>query len=98
MNTPKSFGWFHLMWIGLVIISTIFLYIRRNKHNKKQLKIILGIYSITALLLETLKQIIWTFNYDSITNIINWDYQCNVFPFNYVQLPSLSILFFLKEK
>ena len=41
METPKSFGWFHLMWITLVIIAIIILYKKKDNYNEKQLKKVL---------------------------------------------------------
>ena len=87
MNTPTVFGWFHLMWISLTIISIIILYKIKNKNNEKQLKIVLLIYSTIAFILELLKQIIWSFNYDPITNIITWDYEWYSFPFQLCTTP-----------
>lgn len=99
METPKAFGWFHLLWIFLVIISILILYKIRNKHNEKQLKVVLFIYGIVALLLELVKQIIWTFNYDVSLNLVTWDYQWYAFPFQLCTTPIfISIIcIFLKN-
>lgn len=75
MNKPTAFGWFHLMWIGITIISIIILYLLRKKYNEKQLKAVLLIYGMIALILEVSKQIIWSYNYDPITLVKYWDYQ-----------------------
>jgi len=99
METPKPFGWFHLLWISLTIISITILYLLRNKYNEKQLKIVLGIYGIVALILEITKQIIWSFNYDG--NIITWDYQWYAAPFQLCTTPiyvSLICLFLKDNK
>jgi len=87
MTTPTSYGWFHLMWIILVIISIILLYNKKKKHSEKKLKIVLFTYGIIALILELLKQLIWSFNYDSITNVVTWDYQWYAFPFQLCTTP-----------
>lgn len=84
MNTPKVFGYFHIIWIILTIVSIIFLYQKRNKIN---LKTVLLVYGIIALLLEVLKQLIWSFNYDNITGIVTWDYQWYAFPFQLCTTP-----------
>ena len=42
MTEPNAFGWFHLLCIGIMIVFIIFLYIRRQKHSEKQLKIVIG--------------------------------------------------------
>jgi len=96
MKTPTAFGWFHLMWIAFIITVIILLYKRKDKYSEKQLKTVLGIYGIVAFILELLKQIIWTFNYDSILGSITIDYQWYSFPFQLCTTPifiSLICLF-----
>jgi len=101
MNTPKPFGWFHILWITLVIIAIIYLYKIKDKHNDKNLKLVLGFYGIIALILEILKQLIWAFNYDPITNLITWDYTWYAAPFQFCTTPiyvSIICLFLKKNK
>lgn len=99
MSEPKAFGWFHLLWIGLSLFTIFILYTRRKKHNEKQLKIVLGIYGIISLILEVLKQIAWSFNYDSIIGTITWDYEWYSFPFQLCTTPTFVCLIslFLKK-
>ena len=99
METPKPWGWFHIMWITFVVISLIILFNFGKKHSNKQLKIVLGVYGIIALILELTKQIIWSFNYNKITNIIAWDYQWYAAPFQLCTTPIFAsiICLFLKE-
>lgn len=87
MTTPKPFGWFHLLCILLMSLTIFFLYKRKNNYSQKQLKIVIGIYSVVALILEILKQLIWAFNYDSVTNSITWDYEWYAFPFQLCTTP-----------
>ena len=101
MEEPEAFGWFHLMWLFFVLVTVIFLYKKKKKNSEKQLKLVLGIYGITALVLEVLKQLSWSFNYDSITNVVSWDYQWYAFPFQLCTTPifiSLICLFLKKGK
>lgn len=101
MSEPVAFGWFHLMWIFLVLISIIVLYKRRKKYGEKQLKLVLGIYGIIALILELLKQLIWSFNYDQILNVVTWDYEWYAAPFQLCTTPifvSIICLFLKKGK
>ena len=99
METPKTLGWFHILWILLVVISIIVLFFLRKKHNEKRLKIILGVYGIIAFLLELLKQLIWAFNYDPIVNIVTWDYEWYSAPFQLCTTPIFIALIclFLKN-
>ena len=99
METPKPSGWFHWIWIGFVIILLLVLFLLRKKYSNKQLKIVLGVYGIVALILEVTKQIMWSFNYDIATNIITWDYQWYAAPFQLCTTPIFAsiICLFLKE-
>ena len=101
MEEPVAFGWFHLMWIGFVVVAIVILFKLKNKYSEKQLKLVLGIYGIVALILELLKQLIWSFNYDSITNIVTWDYEWYSFPFQLCTTPifiSIICLFLKNNK
>lgn len=99
METPKTFGWFHLMCIFFTIISIILLYNKKHKYSEKKLKIVLFTFGSIALLFEILKQLIWSFNYDPVTNIITWDYQWDSFPFQLCTTPIYVSLIcaFMKE-
>lgn len=101
MIEPALFGSFHLIWLVLTLIISIILYSIKKKYNEKQLKIVLGTYGIIALILEILKQLIWSFNYDTVTNIVTWDYQWYAFPFQLCTTPiyvSITCLFLKKGK
>lgn len=99
METPKPYGWFHWMWIVFVVISLLILFLLRKKYSNKQLKVILGVYGIVALILEVTKQIMWSFNYDEVANIVTWDYQWYAAPFQLCTTPIFAsiICLFLKE-
>ena len=101
MTEPTAFGWFHILWLFLVVVAIFILYKRKKYYSEKQLKIVLGIYGIVALILEVLKQMIWTFNYDTTTNVVTWDYNWYAFPFQLCTTPifvSLICLFLRKGK
>ena len=97
METPVSYGWLHLMWVFLIIISVIFLYKIRHRYNEKQLKVVLFIYGFTAFILELLKQITWSFNYNN--GVVVWDYQWYAAPFQLCTTPIFISLIcvFLKD-
>ena len=99
MEEPKPYEWFHLMWIALVIISLIILFKLKNKNSEKQLKTVLGVYGIVALILEVTKQIMWSFNYDPSTSFVSWDYQWYAAPFQLCTTPIFAsiICLFLKN-
>ena len=101
MIMPKPFGWFHMLCILIMCLFIIVLYFKRKKYNEKQLKLILGTYGIIAFILEFLKQLIWSFNFDSLNNIVTWDFQWYSFPFQLCTMPlyvCLICLFLNKNK
>lgn len=99
MERPNPYGWFHLMWIGFTILSLVVLYSRKKYYGEKQLKKVLFTYGFIAFILELTKQIIWSFNYDPITNIGTWDYQWYAAPFQLCTTPIFVALIcaFLKK-
>ena len=101
MNDPVPYGWFHFLWIALTISVLVILFLFRKKYSEKQLKIVLGTYGIVALILELLKQLIWTFNYDVVTGIVTWNYEWYAAPFQLCTTPiyvSIICLFLKKNK
>lgn len=101
METPQAWGWFHMMWLVITVITIVLMYISRSKYSEKQLKWTLGIYGFVALFLEILKQIIWTFHYDAVTGITTWDYQWYAAPFQLCTTPifaSIASVFVKKGK
>lgn len=99
MVEPKAFGWFHLLWIFLVIFAISILFKLRNKYSEKQLKLVLATYGIVAFILELLKQLIWSFEYNPALNLVTWDYQWYAAPFQLCTTPIFVslICLFLKE-
>ena len=101
MTIPTVFGWFHLMCLAITFIIIFLFYKFKNKYNEKQLKKVLAVYGIVALILELLKQITWSFNYDNILNLVRWDYPFYIFPFQLCTTPiyvSLICLFLKDNK
>ena len=98
METPVAWGWFHLMWIGISAFVLILLCLKK-KHGEIELKLVLATYGIIALILEVAKQLIWSFNYDAINNIVTWDYQWYAAPFQLCTTPIFVslICLFLKD-
>lgn len=99
MDTPVRFGWFHILCIILMLGAIFYLYKTKDKHNEKRLKVVLGTYGVVALLLEIAKQVSWSFNYNSLTNVVVWDYQWYAFPFQLCTTPIYVslICLFLKD-
>lgn len=98
MPEATAWGWFHLMWVALIVISLIVLYKLKGKYSEKQLKTVVGIYGIVALILEVAKQLIWTFDYNSVTNTFTADYQWYAFPFQLCTTPIFACILALFMK
>lgn len=101
MPEATAWGWFHLMWVALIIVSIFVLYKLKDKYSEKQLKIVVGTYGIVALILEITKQLIWTFDYNAVTNTFSADFQWYAFPFQLCTTPifaSILALFMKRTK
>jgi hypothetical protein len=96
MEEPLAWGWFHCLCIGIMIFFIILLFRLRHNHSEKQLKIILGVYGITALILEVLKQLSCSYSVDPTYNIANGILLGMLLLFNYVrhQYLCLSYVYF----
>lgn len=92
MPCPPAFGWFHLMWFAIIILTPIILHQKDGQYSEKKLKTILGTYSIVALILEILKQVIYSAEYIAATNTISWDYQWYAAPFQLCTTPIYACL------
>ena len=97
MPRPAPWGWFHLMWLGLTFAAIFVLWLLRKRQGERQLKTVLLVYGITALVLEVTKQIIWSFNYADGAAV--WDYQWYAAPFQLCTTPIFASLIaaFLKD-
>ena len=87
MVIPKPYGIFHLVWLGITIAVIALLCFIRKRHNEIQLKWIIGIYGVTALILEVLKQLIWAIEYNEELGTFVWDYQWYAAPFQLCTMP-----------
>ena len=97
METPTNYGWFHLMFIAIVILSTVFLCIKFRDCDDKIFRRIVLIGWCIIVVLEIYKQIIFSFNLDGTK--VSWDYQWYAFPFQFCSTPlyTLPFVVFLKD-
>jgi len=90
---PKSYGWYHLTWILIMILMSILFAIIGKRQNEKENnnKVILG-FAIFLLIIETYKQIFYAIAYNG--------YQWYSFPFQFCSLPLYISLVtpFIKNK
>ncbi len=62
IERPSSYGLFHIISVLLCLSVLIFLCIKKEKNHDKSLKRVLLIYGFSSLILEILKQIIWSYS------------------------------------
>ncbi len=79
MPTPVPYGWFHLLWLGITVLSAVLLCKLRPEPRKTML-----VVAITVILLEIYKQVNYTFGYEG---GITADYQWYAFPFQFCSTP-----------
>ncbi len=80
MPTPTMFGWFHLVAWAIVIGLCILLILTRKSDSEKRSRIVLLTFSITAIVLEVYKQVLFAYNN-------NWQYEWYAFPFQFCSTP-----------
>lgn len=93
IDRPASYGWFHLLWLALSILVILILALRKERNHERTLKTILLVYGIGSLILEAVKQIIWSYVFNPVTQVGNWDYQWYSFPFQLCTTPIFASLF-----
>ncbi|MBQ9838357.1 MAG: YwaF family protein [Oscillospiraceae bacterium] len=83
MTKPTLFGWFHILWIVLVILGSLGLCLLHKKKAPNVSDVVLAI-SVVVALLEIYKQINYSFSYG---NGIHFDFQWYAFPFQFCSTP-----------
>lgn len=85
MPEPGNYGWFHLMFVAIMIIATVLLcYFCRNC-SEKTVKRIALISWIVMLVFEIYKQLVFSFEYEN--GVAKWDYQWYAFPYQLCSTP-----------
>ena len=98
METPKAFGGFHVLCLCIAVLVLGSLYLTKEHHTEKHLNVLLAIYGFGALILEIIKQLIWTYSYDPALNEITMNYQWYIFPFQLCSTPMYCCLICLFAK
>ena len=83
MTKPGLFGWFHLLWIALVILCSLGLCMLHKKKAPSVPKVLLAV-SVVVAVLELYKQINYSFSYG---DGVRFDYQWYAFPFQFCSTP-----------
>ena len=94
MVEPKTIGWFHLVFIGIILVSTILICIFGKNWKWKKVKWVIFGFWIIMVLFEAYKQLI--FSYDPSTGA--WDYEWYAFPFQLCSTPLYILPIFIFSK
>jgi hypothetical protein len=97
MTEPVSFGWFHLLWIAIVIGVTVFMCVKFKNCSDKVFRRTALIVWIVILSLEIYKQISYSFSYEN--GVGEWDYSWYAFPYQLCSTPLYLLPFvaFMKD-
>lgn len=87
MATPTWFGWFHILWLCIMIAECVTIYIFRKRISKRTLNIIILCTGIALVLFETYKQLEFSFVYNGGNGNSYWTYQWYAFPFQFCSTP-----------
>lgn len=83
-QTPTLFGWYHIMWLVIVVLSTVFLCRWQKKQPRDNSRQVVLVTAVIVALLEIYKQINYSFSYE---NGISFSYQWYAFPFQFCSTP-----------
>lgn len=83
MERPQPYGWFHIMFVVIMVVVTIAVSLLLRKKSDKTIRVVVLTYAAICLLFEVYKQLL--FSYTPATN--TWDYQWYAFPFQFCSTP-----------
>ena len=84
METPASFGWFHLLWLALTFLVLIPLLRFPKRQENAHIRRVVLFTAIAVTVLEVYKQINYSFSYE---DGIVFDYQWYAFPWQFCSTP-----------
>lgn len=92
-EAPTPYGWFHLLFLSLTIIISLYIAIKLKHCNETQNKRLLLTIGLTLIVFEVYKQLVFS------VDLSNWDYGWYYFPFQFCSVPMYVIIIvcFLKE-
>lgn len=92
MATPQIFGWFHILWLLIITTAITLIIIFRKRINEKDVRYTILTIGILLILFETMKQLIYSFNWNANTQTSSWNYQWYAFPFQFCSTPMYIML------
>ena len=82
MQRPEPWGWFHLLFWGLIIASTVLLCVFHKKDKPQRVRWVVLTVAIVVIIFEIYKQITFSFG-----SGMTFDYQWYAFPFQFCSTP-----------
>lgn len=83
---PGAFSWFHLLWIGIMIVACIVMGLTvARKHSQRADRITVSVFSVILVGCEVFKQLFWFAFYDY--------YRFEIFPFQFCSVPIYVAVF-----
>ena len=83
MEAPVPYGSFHLLWLGITIVTAVLLALQSRKMDRETINKTVLVTAIVTILLETYKQINFTFGDGSAAP----SYQWYAFPWQFCSTP-----------
>lgn len=87
-ETPVPYGWFHIMWLGIMLLAIVVVCIYGRKLSDRTFRITLLVIAVTLILFEVYKQL--DFSYDRSSD--TWNYGWYYFPFQFCSVPMYAML------
>ena len=85
MDTPESYGWFHILFFALSLLAAYILCVFYKRGKIRNVPSVVLWVAVVVTLLEIYKQINYTFQYENGT--ITADFQWYAFPFQFCSTP-----------
>ena len=83
MPVPQPFGWFHTMFLVLVVVITVVFSLLFKNKSEKTIRIVVLSYAIVCLIFELYKQLLFSYSPSTHT----WSYSWYAFPFQLCSTP-----------
>ncbi len=89
MPRPGNYGWFHLMFVGIVLLGCFFLCRRYGDASARQERRILLLFWAVIVVLELYKELQFAMQYTEpvAENPVTWSYDWGSFPFQFCSTP-----------
>lgn len=85
IETPASYGWFHLAFIFASILLGILLCVTHKSGDDRRVRRVVLVTAIIVTVLEVYKQVNYSFSYSG--EVIEFGYQWYAFPFQFCSMP-----------